>query len=132
AVDAWQCVGISTNFQSVHELLVYYISNAGLAQQNGVLLIAWSLWIGTMLGKVSNSCRYYKWLGKTTGRLDEMQCGWGFGILVRDPSGHFVKGLSGSLGVGMEPKLIKIMSIREALSWLHEPIARRLSMLLLN
>ncbi|TYH44686.1 hypothetical protein ES332_D11G212200v1 [Gossypium tomentosum] len=91
-----------------------------------------TIWIGTMLGKVSNSCRYYKWLGKTTGRLDEIQCGWGFGILVRDPSGHFVKGLSGSLGDGMEAKLIKIMSIREALSWLHEPIARRLSMLLLN
>nr|KJB43534.1 hypothetical protein B456_007G204900 [Gossypium raimondii] len=66
-----------------------------------------TIWIGTMLGKVSNSCRYYKWLGKTTGRLDEMQCGWGFGFLFVTPLAILSKACLDRWGSGWKRNLLK-------------------------
>lgn len=50
----------------------------------------------------------------TAGRL---RSEWGYGAIVRNDRGDFIKGLSGHLTMVTNPKLAQALAIREVFSW---------------
>ncbi|TYI01555.1 hypothetical protein ES332_A11G209700v1 [Gossypium tomentosum] len=66
-----------------------------------------TFWIGTMLGKVSNSCRYFKWLGKTTEGWMKCNVDGALGFLFVTPLAILSKACLDRWGSGWNRNLLK-------------------------